>query len=161
MAGLGCRVCEKQLDYILGVARFMLYDVVHGQGKTSYLGPFSFIVKIEGKDLRTKKGKAGRAASRDLRSREASSKNLCSVQAMTETRYVKMGVMDWSFHREDWKKQRFRSRLPRQPCGTGTSSLCRTRSGRWRLRQQNAKARSEGRNCGKERVKPAESLKRV
>ena len=49
-----------------------------------------------------------------------------------------MGVMDWSLDREDWTKQRPRSKLPRRPCGTGASSLCPTRSGAWRLRQQNA-----------------------
>ena len=38
---------------------FKLYDVVPEQSKTLYLGPFPVIVKIEGKDLRTKNGVKG------------------------------------------------------------------------------------------------------
>ena len=70
------------------------------------------IVKIEGRAVRTKKGVKG--GSLDLRARKASSKKLCSAQAVTELRYLKMGVMDWSLCRKDWKKQRPRSKLQRQ-----------------------------------------------
>ena len=54
------------------------------------------------------------------RSRKASSKNLCSAQAVIELKYVKMSMTDWSFYMKAWKKLP-RSRQPRQLCGAGTS----------------------------------------
>ena len=97
------------------------------------LDHFPVIVKIEGKDLRTKKrvkGWAGWIPRSEVQNSKFQERVLCPNDDSTEIR--KIGVKDWSPYREDWKKQRPRSKLPGQPCGTETSSQCRTRSGRWR-----------------------------
>ena len=123
---------------------------------------FPVIVKIEERDVKTKKGVKGWAGWIPRSGpRQASSKILCSAQAIVQLRHVKMSQMDWSLSRKDCKPLRPRSKPRRQLRGTGINSPCWMISGRWRLMQHHAETRSEGSCFGKEPAKPAESLKRV
>ena len=102
----GSRVRRKQFHCVMG-PRDLTWFLDHV--RLRIWDRFLVVGKIEGKDLRAKKGVKGWA--------NTSFKNLCFARTKAVPRRAKMGMMDWPLCRKDWKKRRLRSRLLRRLCG--------------------------------------------
>ena len=131
----GSRGREKQLDYIMGPRDLQSTTWFLNKVRLRTWDHFPVVLKIDGTDV-----KAGRAGFLDLKTKKSSFKNSLSARVTVVTGCTKLGTMGWSPYKNDWKKRR-RSRLQRRLRGTRTSLWSRTRSGRWRQRQQNAGTR--------------------